>query len=66
MSAAERKAAERARRAAEGIERITIDLPGDVVEALRAYVARKNADDAPVTQGEAIERILRDRLLRKR
>lgn len=40
----------------------------DVFDALRAYVQRQNADvaDSHVTLGDAVDRILRDRLLRKR
>lgn len=66
LSAAERKAAQRARQAAAGLETVTVDLPKDVAEALRAYCARKVADSEPVTLGQAVEKILRDRLLRKR
>lgn len=66
MSAAERKRAQRARLAAAGLETVTVLLPRDVADALRAHVARKTSDAEPITQGEAIEKILRDRLLRKR
>lgn len=65
-SAAARKAAQRARQANDGLETVAVVLPTDVADALRAYCARKNADDEPVTMGEAVEKILRDRLLRKR
>lgn len=66
MTPAERKAAQRAKLAASGLESVTVFLPLDVADALRAYVARKASDEEPVTQGAAIEKILRDRLLRKR
>jgi len=65
-AAAARKRAQRARQAASGLETLTVELPQDVADALRAYVARKTADGDPVTQGQAVEKILRDRLLRKR
>lgn len=66
MSAAERKAAQRARQAAAGLETVPVVLPVDVADALRAYVKRRSADDEAMTLGQAVERILRDRLLRKR
>lgn len=66
MTAAERKAAQRARQSASGLETVPVVLPKDVADALRAYCARKSADSDPVTIGEAVEKILRDRLLRKR
>jgi len=65
-AAAARKREQRARDAAQGLEIVTIKLPKEVADALRAYVARKNADSKPVTMGEAAEKILRDRLLRPR
>lgn len=65
-AAAARKRAQRARLAESGLETVTLILPADLAEALRTYVARKTSDQEPVTQGQAVERILRDRLLRKR
>lgn len=68
MDAAARKRAQRQRLAAEGRGILTVDLPEDVMVALRSYVDRQNADTAkePVTLSMAIERVLRDRLLRPR
>lgn len=65
-AAAARKREHRARLAAAGLEEVKVWLAKDVVDALRAYVDRKAADSVPLTQGEAVEKILRDRLLRKR
>jgi hypothetical protein len=45
----------------QGREILTVDVPQEVAEALRRYVEFKD-----MTQGQAVERILRDRLLRKR
>lgn len=68
LSGAERQREYRERLRAEGREQVTVDLPADVLAALRAYVARQNADVSgdPIKLGDAVERILRDRLLRKR
>lgn len=65
---AERKAAQRARLAESGRVSVTVDLPGEVAEVLRRYVQRKNADTAkdPITLADAVEMVLRDRLLRPR
>lgn len=65
-AAAARKRAERARKAAAGLEEVTLTLDLEVANALRAYVERKSADSEALTMGQAAERILRDRLLRKR
>lgn len=65
-AAAARKRAQRARQALSGLETVAVVLPKDVADALRAYCGRKSADDVPVTMGQAVEKILRDRLLRKR
>lgn len=65
-SGASRMAAYRARLAAAGLETLTLDLDQEVADALRAYVERKKADAEDLTMGQAVERILRDRLLRKR
>lgn len=61
MSAAERQAARRARLAAEGKESLTVEVSVDVAEALRALVQFKEE-----TMNEAVDRILRGYLLRKR
>ena len=66
LSGAERMAAYRARLLASGRETVTVDLDKEVADALRAYVERKSADSEALTLGQAVERILRDRLLRKR
>lgn len=66
MTPAQRKAAQRARQAESGLETVAVVLSKDVADSLRAYCARKVADSEPVTMGEAVEKILRDRLLRKR
>lgn len=65
-AAARRKREQRARFAVAGLETITVDLDKEVADALRAYVQRKVADEEVMTMGQAIDRILRDRLLRKR
>lgn len=65
-AAALRKRQSRARLAAAGLETLTLDLDQEVADALRAYVERKKADSEELTMGQALERILRDRLLRKR
>lgn len=61
MTAAEKKAASRARLAAEGKAVLTVDVSLEVIEALRKHVQFK---DEP--QGDAVDRILRAYLLRKR
>lgn len=68
MTPAQKKAAQRARLKAEGIEQVNLNLPKDVADALRGYVERKNADTAAelVTLGDAATAILRGYLLRKR
>ena len=65
-AAARRKRESRARLAAAGLDTLTLDLDQNVADALRAYVDRKRADSEDLTMGQAVERILRDRLLRKR
>jgi hypothetical protein len=65
-AAARRKRESRARLAAAGLDTLTLDLDQEVSCALRAYVERKRADAEDLTLGQAVERILRDRLLRKR
>jgi len=66
MSTAERVRASRARAAAGGLERVEVQLESEVAAALRAYVARRSADAEPMTLGEAVGKILSDRLMRKR
>lgn len=65
-TAAERKRAQRAKLADAGLETIAVVVPNEVADALRGYCARKTADAEPLSMGQAVERILRDRLLRKR
>jgi hypothetical protein len=61
MSAAERQRAYRERLRAVGGDVLSVTVDADVLEALRKFVEFKD-----ITQGEAVTRILRDRLLRKR
>ena len=61
MTAAQRQAARRARLKQEGRESITLVLDQDVIDALDRFVKHKDE-----TKSQAAERILRDRLLRKR
>lgn len=67
-SGASRQAAYRQRLKESGLEEVTAFLDAEVAAALRGYVQRQNADRVgePITLGEAVEKILRDRLLRKR
>lgn len=67
-SGSERMREYRLRKAAEGREALSILLDEEVLSALRGYVDRKNRDVAvqPITLSDAVELILRDRLLRKR
>lgn len=60
-TAAERKKAQRDRLAAEGKVTRSYDLSVEVVEALDKFVQFKDEDKNAV-----VERILRDRLMRKR
>lgn len=61
MTAAEKKAASRARLAAEGKVALNVNVSLEVLEALRKHVQFK---DEP--QGDVVDRILRSYLLRKR
>lgn len=61
LSAAERQAARRERLRASGIEPLTFLVDDEVAAALRKFVEFKD-----ITQAQAINAILRDRLLRKR
>lgn len=65
-AAAARKREQRARQSAAGLETISVVLSLEVADALRGYVERQNQDGKPLTLGQAAEKILRDRLLRKR
>lgn len=65
-AAARRKRESRARLAAAGVETLTLDVDHEIACALRSYVERKKSDAEDLTLGQAVERILRDRLLRKR
>lgn len=61
MTVAERKRAQRKRLAEEGRVSRTFDLSAEVVAALDRFVQFKSEDKSAV-----VERILRDRLMRKR
>lgn len=61
VSAADRQKAYRERLRAAGGDVLTVVVDAEVSEALRKFVEFKD-----ITQGEAVSRILRDRLLRKR
>jgi hypothetical protein len=61
MTASERQAKYLARLAAEGKAAVTVVVSQEVQEALSRYVEFKD-----MTLGEAVDKILRDRLLRKR
>jgi len=70
LTGAERQRLHRQKKAAEGKGTLPPCFVGeDVLEALAAYVERQNANtvtDKPMTVGDAVEKFLRDRLLRKR
>lgn len=61
LTPAERQARRRQRLAEEGRELVTVDVAAEVRQALAKYVEFKD-----MTLGEAVDKILRDRLLRKR
>lgn len=61
QTAAQRQAARRERLKASGVEALTFLVDDEVAAALRKFVEFKD-----MTQAEAINKILRDRLLRKR
>ena len=65
-AAAARKRAQRARQADAGLETVPVVVSKEVADALRAYVERRSADGQVLTLGSALEKILRDRLLRPR
>lgn len=58
MTAAERKAAQRAR---SGLVTVTVDLPADLVAGLEEYLRFKDT-----TKNEVFARLIRTQLLRKR
>lgn len=62
---AERKAAQRARAKAEGVEQLTISIAADLVAALRKAMAATSTRPER-TQREVVEAILRNQLLRER
>lgn len=61
LTAAQRKAAQRARAKEQGRVSRTFELSQDVVEALDKFVQFKDED-----RNAVVDRILRDRLMRKR
>lgn len=61
LTAAERQAARRRRLANEGKATLTVEVSREVIEALDKFVQFK--DEA---KGSVVDRVLRDRLLRKR
>jgi len=58
---AERCRASRARRAAEGKKQISVTISLEVIEAIKKHIEFKDLD-----LGDAVEKALRDRFLRKR
>lgn len=66
LSPAERMKAMRDRKRDEGLEQVSFFLSKDEADALRAYVKRRAADVEELTLGDAVGRIVRDRLMRKR
>lgn len=61
---AERQAAYRQRKAS--FKQLTVMLPDDVAEGLKAYMLRHASDGAALTQSEVVVKLLRNQLLRKR
>lgn len=69
LDGAARQRAYKVRMVADGKSKIDgVWVGSDVKAALQKYVERHNADKAvePITLGDAVDRLLRDRLLRKR
>jgi hypothetical protein len=58
---AQRKADQRARLKAGGVQTITLDVSAELVEAIKKAIKFKTE-----TQSQVVERILRNQLLRKR
>lgn len=65
MTAAERKAAQRAKARAAGIVQVSVDLDADLVAALKTR-CKATSTRPERTQREVIEEILRNQLVRKR
>lgn len=65
-TSAERMREYRERARSEGREQVSFWLDRAEADALRDYVRRRNADVEEMTLGDAVGRIVRDRLLRKR
>jgi hypothetical protein len=65
MTAAERKAAQRAKAKAAGVTTITLTLPTEVVYAIK-YRGKATATRPERTQSEVVEEVLRNQLMRKR
>lgn len=61
MTAAQRQAARRKRLADKGKKTLTVEVSVDVLAALDKFVQFKDED-----KGSVVERVLRDRLMRKR
>jgi hypothetical protein len=61
MTAAQRQEARRQRLRDEGRGVLTVEVSLDVIEALDEFVKFK-----PETKGSVVDRVLRDRLMRKR
>lgn len=61
MTGAQRQEARRQKLASEGKGVLTVEVSLDVIDALNAFVRFKDE-----TKGSVVNRILRDRLLRKR
>lgn len=61
MTAAQRKARQRLRQTACGLETVTITLSAELVSALDKFLLYKD-----LTKAEVIEAALRDRFMRKR
>lgn len=68
LTPAQRQAAYRARKAQDGVKETSVSLSVEVIDALKAYVERQNANvaDEPLSVGDAVDRIVRAYLLRKR
>jgi hypothetical protein len=64
---AERKAAYRARKRAEGAGvPVSFVLPADLVAAFDAYLVGHRDKIGPITRDQALEKILRNQVMRKR
>jgi hypothetical protein len=65
LTAAERKAAQRAKAKAEGVTQITISLSTELLYAIK-YRCKATATRPERTQREVVEDILKNQLLRQR